>query len=241
MNFTITTRHEAGDVQSERTEYIQPDRRRGEYPVSEGPRVVLITRCDRGLGYRLNLDDREFSCFPLPHYPTDAELRATGADAMLPADPPKPTVIVETTTVDTGERKEAFGFTARRVIVTCRHIPLTDASRPQETTEDGWYIDLDPTISCERWWPTDGPRGHVFLSATITGDEAPEIPQFTDIGAPETGFAIELESVEVSRDTLPDGTTKEFRHSWTTRVTALSTEPIDARLFEVPEGFREVE
>jgi hypothetical protein len=45
---------------------------------------------------------------------------------------------VQTTTVDTG-RKEAFGFTARRVITTRKQMPLSGAKcESRETTTIGW-------------------------------------------------------------------------------------------------------
>ena len=56
----------------------------------------------------------------------------------------------EITTVDTGERKESFGFTARRVTRTHKVIPLDDTtSARRRRSKDGWYIDLD-TRSGER-------------------------------------------------------------------------------------------
>jgi len=63
----------------------------------------------------------------------------------------EPTLRIETTTVDTGERKEFFGHIARHFIITRKQIPLEGShSEPQETLTDGWYIDLDPQVSCDR-------------------------------------------------------------------------------------------
>jgi hypothetical protein len=248
-DLTITTRHSFGEHESDTTAYIAADRRREEHQPSQGhrrpgrgaeyvlgPRMASITRCDLGMGYRLNLDDREYDCGELPRYPTQQQ-----REASPPPERANPTVRVETTTVDTGERKQAFGFMARRVITTRRHIPLSEAcSDRRETRTDGWYVDLDPRVSCERAWTTEGRRVHAFLSVRVDGEPL-EIPQFKDIGEPETGFAIEVDSVGVSHHLLPDGTTKEFRHLSKRRVTSLSTEPLDPALFEVPPGFRKVE
>ncbi len=68
-----------------------------------------------------------------------------------------------------GERKDAFGHTARRVITTRRDIPL-DASggTPSRTETDGWYIDLEARPSCERSEVT----GRTVLLGSVTSPDA---------------------------------------------------------------------
>ena len=140
---------------SECTEYMQVDRRREEHRGCFGyrfwptgrtlyrpsPRTALITRCDLEQTFLLNLDDREYTAWPVRTYPRIEE--------RLPQNVPSeqliqraPTVLVETETVDTGERKDFFGRTARHVITTRRIVPLDRAKQGRrETVTDGWYID----------------------------------------------------------------------------------------------------
>lgn len=134
----ITIRHGMNGQFSESTTYLQSDRRRSEYrnmagyqaslgrPVVQvyGPRLAMIWRCDLGQIFELNLDEREYHSSPLPKWPTRQELEARAAKAPQPAEPQRPTVLVETNTVDTSERKEFFGYTARHVITTGKQSPL---------------------------------------------------------------------------------------------------------------------
>lgn len=145
--------------------YVQNDRKRTEVrrqmPQSlrpagavvylPTPRIVTIKRCDLDQVFVLNLDDREYMSMPVPKPPSRAALLARAAQQSSTANAPQPTVLIETTTEDTGERKEMFGYTARHVITTRKQIPLVESSQiPQETVTDGWYIDLGTVVPCER-------------------------------------------------------------------------------------------
>jgi len=72
---------------------------------------------------------------------------------------------IETITVDTAERKEFFGHTARHVIITRKQIPLEGFHpRTTRTVTDAWYIDLDPQVSCDRKLSREK-RTHGYLVA----------------------------------------------------------------------------
>jgi hypothetical protein len=237
----------------ETTEYIQADRRREDHRGFVGyrlrpnrqdiyrpsPRTALIKRCDLKKVFHVNLDDREYTACPIQGFPTHDEIRAR-ADAL--GQPPvqtAPTVLVETETVDTGERREFFGRPARHVITTRRVIPLHGSRRQEsQTVTDGWYIDLDTGLSCDpSWW---GRSGHAFLgghfvasgrisAAGVTLEEdQPDRPTFRDIGEPERGYAI------LTRSTEGESVIE-------LEVTHLSTVAIDPALFDVPANFSLVE
>src|SRR4051794_13329231 len=144
-----TDRHTAPNDRSvpatESVEYLQTDRRRREHRGSFGyqlrpngrtmfrlaPRTALITRCDLKQTFHLNIDDRQYTAGLLQAFPTREEMlvRAAASGQRTVAPPREPTVLVETETVDTGERKELFGHTARHVVTTRRVIPLAGAKR----------------------------------------------------------------------------------------------------------------
>jgi hypothetical protein len=150
----------------------------------------------------------------------------------------KPTLRTETTTLDTGERKDFFGHTARRVITTRRQIPLEGSkSNAQEMVTDGWYIDLDTSISCDQK-RLYGKHVHVhaFLAAGIAPIEKME---FVDKGEPESGFAIEITSKE--EITRSDGIKSDRTFVQEMCVTQFVEGPLDPALFAVPTGFRQVE
>jgi hypothetical protein len=238
---------------SEKITYVQNDRRRVEVhrqsPQSlrlggptvflPDPPIVSITRCDLDQIFVLNLEDREYMSMPLTKLPSREAFQARAAQQSQPA--PQPTLMIETTTKDAGERKEMFGFTARHVITTRKQIPLVELGQtPQETVTDGWYIDLDAALSCDR--ASFGSLA--FLTAGLTKKgEPPQFPvlTFKSIGNPERGFALttkELYRDNVSSPAEPARTIESFSNEM--QVTEISKEPLDPALFEVPKNFRKV-
>jgi len=197
----MTIRHVLAGNSSEQTIYVQGDRKRMEFRNSvgqsrsdgsqqwlSGPRLAAITRCDLGQVFELNLDAAEYVSAPYPPKPlTQAEIEARGLSKLAKSRSGKPTLRIETTTADTGERREFFGHTARHIIITRKQIPLEGShSEPQETVTDGWYIDLDPQVSCDRR-PSKGKRAHSYL---VAGNQPAEKPEFVDVGESETGFPV---------------------------------------------------
>ena len=241
---------------SESIEYLQADRRRREHRGSFGsrlrsngrtmfcpaPRTALITRCDLKQTFHLNLDDREYAASPQQIFPTREEMlaRAAASGQLVVAPQREPTVLVETETVDTGERKEIFAHTARRVVTTRRIIPLAGAKRGADTTvTDGWYIDLNTRVSCEPSWRS-ARSGHAFLTGHLQGEEG-DVPTFKDVGEQERGFVVVSKRTSSETFTPPNGSTRQYVSTWETEVTELSTAAIDPALFEIPSGFRLVE
>jgi hypothetical protein len=238
---------------SESTEYIQADRRREEHRGCFGyrlwptgrtiyrpsPRTALITRCDLKLTFLLNLDDREYTAWPVRTYPRIQE----GLPQKVPGDQliqREPTLLVETETVDTGERKDFFGRTARHVITTRRIVPLHRAKQGRrETVTDGWYIDLETHISCDPWRQS-ARTGHAFATFLTKGEEG-DVPTFTDIGEPERGYPVLSKSTEHAMITSRNGSTSDHLSIAETEVIHLSTADLDPRLFVVPAGFTLVE
>jgi hypothetical protein len=241
---------------SESIEYLQADRRRREHRGSRGyrlrpngrtifrpaPRTALITRCDLKRTFHLNLDDRQYTADPLQTFPTREEMlaRAAASGQLVVVPQREPTVLVETETVDTGERKEFFGHTARHVVTTRRVIPLAGAKRGADTSvTDGWYIDLNTQIACEPSWRSDR-AGHGFLTVHRQGEEG-DVPTFRDVGKPERGFVVASRGISSGTITSLDGSTRQHVSTWETEVTELSTATIDPALFEIPSGFTMVE
>ena len=249
-----------GGHSTERTVYIQGDHKREEFRNGmghnkadgseqwiEGPRLAMITRCDLGQIFELNLDSAQYEAAPYPPKPlTKEEIEARGLKSQLKIPqisfPPKPTVRVETKTTDTGERKEMFGHIARHVITTIKYTPLAGGrSEPRETVIDGWYIDTNFNLQlpCDRRWP-EGTRDHAFMSVMV-GNQPPEWPEFIQIGKPETGSAVQTVSTTTITHTLPDGTKKQRESKYESLTTDLKEGPLNPALFEVPAGFKRVE
>ena len=238
----------------EHTVYIAGDRKRMEFRNSEGrkkadgtlqlsygPRLVAITRCDLGQMFELNLDASEHTSAPYPPRPlTKEQIEPSGLQ--LPAlASDKPTLRLEVTTTDTGERKEMFGHIARHIVTTRKQIPLEGSTtEPQESVTDAWYVDLNQRLSCDRNWPV-GKTAYSYATLSVNGKHPREKVEFIAAGEPETGFAVH--SVMTSKITyaLPDGTWKQSDSSSEVVVTQLEEGPLDPELFEVPPGFRHVD
>lgn len=236
-----------------RTEYCQHDRKRddsrsrsgyrmtpdGPTVFRDGPPTAFIWRCDLKTTFFLNLDDREYQSAPMR--PARGGLQA-GPPPTAPPELPKPTFVIETTTVDTGERKDFFGFDARHVIVTRSESPLEGGTRPpSETVTDGWYIDLPVTISCLPDWGRSFPHAYGVGRVIPAGQPhdarwvVSEFPTFKDVGPLETGYPIEM---RMESHSTFQGQVRT--HVTEYRVTALSRDPLDPNLFEIPAGFRRV-
>jgi hypothetical protein len=242
---------------TQQTIYLQGDRKRMDFRNSfgqkqadgsvqpiYGPHLVTIIRCDLGQAFELNLDAREYTARPYPPKPfTKKEVEARGLQTSARYVSDQPTLRIEVTTTDTGERKEIFGVTARHVITIRKQIPLEGSvSQPQESVTDAWYvdsnsnaIDLRQRLSCDRKWP-GRKQGYAYVTA---GRPPWDKAEFVTIGEPETGFA--LQSVMTTKSTLPDGTKKQSDSKFETKVTEFEEGPLDPALFEIPPGFRQVE
>jgi len=251
----MIVRHTFEGISSDQTMYLHGDRRRTEYrnwtggakrwdgstDVHYGPRLASITRCDLGQAFDLNLDAGEYVAYPHPPKPlSKEETEARGLKVPEFAASGKPTLRMETTTVDTGERKEFFGHTARHIITTRKQTPLEGSkSDAQQTVTDGWYIDLDTSISCDRQ-RLEGKRvhAHSFLAA---GNMPVEKIEFIDKGEPEGGFAIEWKITSLEANTPGNGVKKVHTSTNEMRMTQLEEGPLDPALFAIPAGFRQVE
>ena len=248
----IVFRYTSDGISSDRVEYCDQDRRRMEYrgwtgggkrllglplDVRYTPRLASITRPDLGQAFDLNLDSGEYEVAPYPPKPlSKAEGEARGLKPLQFVSD-KPTLRVETKTVDTGERKEFFGHTARHVITTVKQIPLEGSeSDAQEIVRDGWYDDVDTSISCG-WKRPSGKPGHYFVTA---GNAPIEKREFVDKGEPERGFAFQQKITTKEAITLSDGTKKDWTSVNEMRVIQLVEGPLDPGLFTVPTGFRQV-
>lgn len=254
----IVTRQTLGPAAvSERTLYIMPDRRRMEMGRSVQRRnndgvpemvyelsSVFIVRCDLGQSYVLRPKTAQYSSSPYPPKRPTPETAQTAAQKSDTAETAKPTLRVETTTVDTGERKKMFGYLARHVITTRKQTPLDGSnSQPSQFVTDGWYIDIDLSLSCDPK-PSPGSKrsGFVYSGGAVGGKPMPiDKPEFVDIGAPETGFPVKQTRTSPMTTTFSDGTRAMSAHSDELEVTVLEKAALDAALFEVPSGYKQVE
>ena len=223
LRYVIVSKH--GTTRSSRTEYIRGRNSRSEY----GTQRALIQNRDLGYQFHLDLESRVYTAFQFNEYrrPGWFERRVNH---------PRPsgrTVHVHTETIDTGERKEMFGYTARRVIIrtSCRYTP-DDESRSGDTETDGWYIDHPA------WLAVHPSRGHAILQVAVNGKT--DTPVFTDVGPRETGFPLLVTRIHRSNFRDAEGNIRTHTSEDRDRVTEFSEEPLATDLFVPPVEFRQV-
>jgi hypothetical protein len=254
----IVTRKTLGPAGfSEQRLYIMADRRRlelrhsvqrrnndGSTEMKDELSSILIVRCDLEQSYLLHPRTEEYSSspYPLPRW-TPKAAQPTG-DQSKTAETAKPTLRVETTTVDTGERQEMFGYTARHIITTRKQTPLEGSnSEPSESVTDGWYIDIDRRTSCDpKPLPGIGHGGFVSSRAGLGGKQLPiEKPKFVDIGAREIGLPVKETRTLPMTTGFSDGTRAMSAYTEELEVTVLEKAALDPTLFEAPSGYKQVE
>jgi hypothetical protein len=135
-------------------------------------------------------------------------------------------VTIVNTLTDTGERKQMFGYTARRLKGVMEYETSPDACQKggQRTESDGWYIDLKYGVDC--------------ASASAAGANAvygrggcrDEI-RMKSVGTAKAGYPVLLTTKSFNEDGSFTTMTRE--------VVELSRSPLDPALFEVPMGYTE--
>jgi hypothetical protein len=198
-----------------------------------GPRQAFIQQCDAHRSLMLNLDAREY---------TSTELDERGAPKgckppVIPhKEPAKGSLEIFIDSVDTGERKEMLGHTARHIITHERRVASPDGCQQSMSSEtDGWYIDLDvPSGTCYAL-PHRTSTAVVSVSFSSCPQQKLEVHR---TGISETGFPVKLTTTSHGSLVQPDGSQKEYSNTFGSEVTELSEAPLDPALFEVPAGFK---
>lgn len=213
---------------SESTSLIKGVRERTENHGGYGVDSVNITQCDLKRTIQLNDKTRKYMISPME---TDDAGATSSSAAPRPAstEPSRRGGVVTyiTSSRDTGERKEMFGFTARHVKTSTRVESSSDAcnNTKQRFEQDGWYIDLNVGLNCQLGRPSMG--GNPMARGGCT-----DRIQYRREGAGRIGFPlIETTTIYDQNDQPSFTTTKE--------VTELSRQPLDAALFDIPTGYAE--
>ncbi len=195
-------------------------------PAQHAVRHTTITHCDERRTLELNDDARLYASSPLNFI--GESLYRVRAWRQAKREPPATGADVKITihTVDTGERRQLGSYSARHVITTT----TTDSSpgantRPGESVEDGWYIDLPPA-DCQ-----DAGDSPAFLASSVVRPGGiPDRIRVEFRGSGRRGFPIE-QTTRRRREQEPTFTT-------TVTLIEFSEAVLDKSLFEVPSGYR---
>jgi hypothetical protein len=195
-------------------------------PAQGTVRHTTITRCDEQRHVELNDEARLYGWSSLNFVGRDVYWARSWWRKRPEPPPTGADVKITINTVDTGERRQVGSYSARHVITTITTDPSPGANtRPSESVEDGWHIDLPPA-GC---WDADD--GHVLVTGSVARPgAAPERMSVPFRGTGRRGFPIE----ETTRRR------SEHEPPITSRVTLIefSEAVLDKSLFDVPTGYR---
>lgn len=206
----------------------------GDKPVyTWGPRQAFIQQCDARRSLMLNLDAREYTSTELDERGIPKGFKPAVIQHRKPA---RGAVEIFIDSVDTGERQELFGHTARHVVTHERRVASPESCQQGMSSEtDGWYIDLDvPSSSCHSA-PHKSSTSVSFLTSSSCLQQKLEVHR---TGVTEAGFPVKLTTTTHTSLAQPDGSEKEYTNTFESEVTELSDAPLDPALFEVPNGFK---
>lgn len=221
----ITYRTTTSGQSMETTTMLKGARERSEMKVGYGRDIINVTQCDLKRTIQISDSTKKYVITPME---TREAAPNTGAGGGGMSEPSRRGGVVtySTTAVDTGERKEMFGFQARHVKTTMAIESSPDACNPtkQRVDTDGWYIDFSFGLNCEM-------GAHAPMTSPPRGG-CRDTVRFNRQGAARTGYPLE----ETTTSYGPEG---QVAVTSTKEVIELSREPLDAALFDIPPGYVE--
>lgn len=220
--------------------YALGTNRRTEFPLEWPPnrpptKMILIQRCDTRVIYSLNPEKREYTETRLPS-PEEREKARREAERKWSKG--RPNLVIEYTTVDTGETKPAFGHIARHYITTIKETPAPElGQQPSEIVKDTWYLDIPDGTTCEPG--SHRPRG--LIVGSVGGATIQNIrPDFKFVGPEPQGMIVSEKTTTRSVHVFQTGEKQNTVVTTSREIVEISDEAIDPALFEVPAGFTKV-
>jgi hypothetical protein len=183
---------------------------------------ISITQCDLRRTIQVSDSAKKYLITPMESGDS-AGSTATAPSASASGPSRRGGVITSViTSTDTGERKEMFGFNARHVKTSIRMESSADACNllNMHLEQDRWYIDLNFGLNCEL-----GSR------PPIMGRPPGRLP-----GSLSAGMGHWPHGLPLIETTFGDQTAES---SIDDQEADLSRQPLDAALFDIPEGYTE--
>jgi hypothetical protein len=239
----IVTRQMMGGLTDIRTEYVAGDRFRNEWQTQMGDRpgtamASIVLRGERDKVFVLDLQTHEYLTFE-----TDSRGMVPGS-RVRPAAQSGGTLQIDIDYVDTGERKEFFGHTARHIITKEKRVASPGAcSRDSSSEIDGWYIDASVMPAWRQ--AKKNAFGVVVASVVSFGTDGRCADKMDKIevhrNGIEPGFPVKLITTLKSEAPRRDGSPRALESNWGSEVVELKEGALDPALFEIPGDYRKVD
>lgn len=230
-NLRVKYRTTTAGQSMENTTMVKGPRERSEVRMGYGMEIINITQCD--LKRTIQISDKAKK-----YVVTSMDTDVTPSPASRPASArptPEPVtrggvVTYVISSIDTGERKDMFGFKARHVKTTMsmNSSPEACSKVNQKIETDGWYIDLPARLNC------DMGRAQAVTPPPVAPGGCRDRVVFDQKGTGRTGFPLE----ETTTMYGPDG---QVMFTSSKEVIDISTAPLDAALFDIPVGYAETQ
>ena len=224
----VKSRQTSGGQTYENTSYIKGKRQRSE---TNGGQMVTVTQCDLRRNITIMPATRTYLIQPYDQSPGQPST-SPAANTTASSTPTKKGGLVTSTvtTRDTGERKQMFGYTARHIITTMVMDSSPDAcsQTKMKMETDGWYIDAAFALDCDLGASYRPPQTHGG------GGGCRDRYETKQIGTAKKGYPVYEKMTMFG----PDG---RESFSTITEVVEFSQATLDPSLFDVPEGYREVQ
>jgi hypothetical protein len=223
-DFKITIKNTTSGQTYQSTTMIKGKRERSE--TSSGgmnTASVSITQCDLRRTIQINDSSRKYLITPMASDSGDA-----GGANSSSATRRGGVVTMTVNTIDTGERKELFGFTARHLKRTMTSQTSADACYQNQIRmeTDGWYINLEYGMDC-------GESDRPPQTGRADSGGCQDRYQFKRTGPSRLGYPLIETTTMYGVDGRPMFTSSK-------EVVELSRQPVEAALFDVPAGYTEV-
>ncbi len=223
----VKSRQTSGGQTYENTSYIKGKRQRSE---TNNGQMIMIQQCDLRRNIQIMPQAKMYMIQPYDQPSTKPTTTANNTTAPAAQPVTKGGVVTSTvTTKDTGERKQMFGYTARHIITTMETKSSPDACSQNNTKMqiDGWYIDAAFALDCDMSGAYSG-----YKPKASGGCQ--DRYEMKTIGVAKKGYPVWEKMTMFG----PDGA-ESF--STISEVVEFSQATLEQSLFEIPEGYREVE
>jgi hypothetical protein len=205
------------------------------YQVPEQHHAVIRRReGDKIQVYDLDLDAHDYVS-----YQTDLQGGVAGGAKPAQMKPSGKIFAIDVQTADTGERKEIFGMTARRMVTTVKRTggPENCYGGNSEEEIDGWYV--DPAV-LPSWLRPQGSGVGAVSFAVLQGGHGCYDKVEVHRSGPPTGYPLLLKKTDKAEIIQPDKTTRVLTTVSEMEVVEFSRAPLDPALFQVPPDFKKV-
>jgi hypothetical protein len=199
-----------------------------------GMKNVTIMECDLKRTIHINDTEKKYYIEPMVSETVMQVQPSTSTTTTKVKTKKGGTVTRTLEIIDTGERQQMFGLTARHIKTIMTTDPSPDACEQgkQRIETDGWYVDLSVGLSCKFDRPPANPMNYGG-SPSCT-----EQTKFIQKGTAKLGYALKMTTKMSMGD--DDDADSSAMMNMTTEVLELSKAALPQSLFEIPAGYMEV-